>query len=70
MAARAFASEVARATALSPHTRKGARFRPRVLPVAGSVSDSAIDSESDNARVSTLVRHRVRGLPSYLSAPR
>ena len=49
VAARAPAREAACATALRPHTRKSARFRPRAFSVVRCASDSVFFSESDVA---------------------
>ena len=61
MAARAFVCGAARGLRL--RTCKSARFRPRVLPVAGRVSHRAFDFDSYDALVwvRSLVRQCVRG---------
>ena len=59
VAAKAFACEAARATALRPHTRESARLRTRALPVAVRVS-GAFDCESDDACMSQHARETSR----------
>ena len=56
---RAITFAVAHAVTLQLSTRKSARGRPRALLVAGRVSYSSLDLESDDICFHSLVRHRM-----------
>ena len=56
---RAITFAVARAVTLQLSTHKSARGRSRALLVAGRMSYSSLDLESDDVCFRSLVRHRV-----------